>query len=386
MRATTAAYVNAYQTGATYVARVEVLNASGTILRDSSTFEVVSGIIEVDRSASFRRRLSRLVLLDLDGTITPDQASDLFSVTSGNEIRIYAGYRVDGVDALYSQGIFGLEGAEVEDTLDGVTVTLSAFDRSRKVSRNKSYRPFIITQAENTIAAARRFLEDRMPGVVISAPTTTFTTPYTVIDAERDPWEVLQDLMRSIGFEIFFNTDGVCVMQIEPDPDNVNLAISWTYQEGTTATTLRINRSSSNEDVPNFVIVTGENSYNITPARGLAWDNDQTSSTYAGDPTAVPPVPPGSYGLVLESTTDKLVSTQAQANAAAASRLTSVKGATEVVTFSIVPNPAHEEGDLVRVVRSRTNLDARLVVERFSIPLQSQGSPEMAMTTRKRKI
>lgn len=386
MRAVPDGYEAAYAHGAVYVARVEVLNSLYTVIADSSTFLVDDGSIEVDRSASFRRRLDNLVIVDINGTLVPNEADDMFSVTSGNLIKVYTGYRIRGVDYLFSQGVFMLEGADAEDSLRGITITLSAFDLSRKLARNKYTRPFPITNNENTVDAAKRILNDRIPGLAIISTSTTFTTPYAVLDVEADPNDEVSELMKSIGYEFFFNPDGLPVLQPEPDPDDSTFPTTWTYEGGSSGTLLRVNRASSNENVPNYIVVTGQSTYNITPARGASWDDDTSSPTYAGNPESDPVVPPGPYGLVPDFVKDPRVSTASQALASAQGRLLKNKGKTEMTNVWIVPNPAHVEGDVFRAVRPTTGLDTRLVIEKMTIPLKATGAPEMPLVTRKRKV
>jgi hypothetical protein len=356
--------------------KVEIYSPGGNLLADSKTFNVVSGSITVDGSANFQRYVSSLVIADATGLWVPRLAADVFSVTSSNEMKIYSGMMVNGVPEMLLQGIFGLQGADVEDKPDGLTITLTAYDRGRSYSRAKLTAPYTINNGTNTLTAINSLLQFvKANALIILSPDPGFTLPYQVLDEGADPWDSAIGMAQAIGFDLWMNWDGTIYLRKTLDPNDKTFPTIWTYAEGVDSVLTGIKRGFSNDEAFNGQIVTGENPYNITPARGEAWDTDPTSPTYYLGP----------YGKVPEFTHDAKIMTNAQAVAAATARLNQRKGATELMEFSIVPNHAHEVGDVVQITRAKSGVNSTYLLDKFVIGLGATAGA-MTITTRQRRV
>lgn len=360
----------------------------------SDDFNVVGGIITVDGSASIQRRLDNLMIVDASGDLVPDEVTDLFSVVSNNELRVYTGMEVPDLDVtvLLLQGIFGLEGATVEDSGGSLTITLSAYDRARQISRSKLTVPKKLAASNppttTAITAAQQLIIDARSGGAGWAPQFKVQgidpgklSPYdkggipeVILDEGTDPWEAARKIISDIGWEMFMDWDGQILMRPVLDPNSDALTSSWTYAEGIDSTLIGLVRGFSNEEAFNGQIVTGENSSNGFPARGQAWDDDSASPTWYLGP----------YGKVPEFYRTELVRTDAQAAEVAKARLNQRKGANERMQFSIVPNHAHEVGDVVTITRARSKVDRTYIIDSFSLALGATGG-DMVITTRQRK-
>jgi hypothetical protein len=368
------------------VARVEVLNQAGAVVLDSASsatpLQVTGGSITVDGSASFRRYISDLTIVDPTGTLVPTRATDPFSAVANNELRLSVGILVDGTAEYVPQGIFHLEGATVEDTPAGLTITLSAYDRARRYSRARRVTPkrFDQNAATPIYTAIGELLSEAVPGTTVNHSSPAHLTTEQVIDVGADPWEAARDLADSMGHELFFDRLGGCQLAAVPDPALI-AAPHWTYAEGVTSALLSVHREQSNEETYNGVVVTGENPASAEPVRVLVTDDDPASPTYWL----------GAYGKVPEFWQSDKVRSVDQATAAGLGRLNRYKGGTEMVTFSIVPNPAIEPGDAVRVVRARSKMPATgpgselLIVDRYSISLGATGGA-MTVGCRQRRL
>lgn len=382
MRTISATFAGQLRRGFQLAAFVEVWGPAG-LLADSDDFTVTGGRITVDGSASIQRRLEGLVVVDNSGELVPNDATDLFSVVSSNELRVYTGMVNPNtlVPELLLQGIFGLEGAQVEDVDGRLTITLSAYDRARQISRAKlvvqqklaaSNPPTTtaFTSATALIAAAR-------PGTnvkIVGGVDPQFGHPEIVLDEGADPWEAARKIISDVGWELFMDWDGQAVLRPVLDPNSATLSSVWTYAEGVDSTLLGVVRGFTNEESFNIQVVTGENTSNATPARGIAYDNDIASPTWWQGP----------YGPVPEFYTSELIRTDAQANAVALARLNQRKGANEMMQFGIVPNHAHEYGDVVTITRARSQVNRTYIIEGFGIGLSASEGP-MQITTRQRK-
>jgi hypothetical protein len=324
---------------------------------------VVAGVVEVDGTASVRRR-ANLTVVDRDGT-----ALSALSVY-GRELRVYRGIQfVDGTTESLALGVFRISAVRVNDGDGDRKISVAGFDRSRIVARNRFESPYTIAAGTNYSTAINDLLVSRYPSIVTSLAITSLTTPTLVFDQGADPWQSASDMATSLGCELFFDPTGVCIMRPVPDP--TTSPVVWSYVDGAGASVLSVNDDASDEPGYNGVVVDGEPP-NAPPVHSVVYDLNTTSPTYALGP----------YGKVPLFYRSQYITTQAQADAAAAAILLTQRGGTEQVKFTCIPHPAHEVGDLVRVADSSIALDDNYLLESFSIPLDLSA---MMVTTRKRR-
>lgn len=353
--------------------RAELL-AGGTVI---DQLPVHAGSIEVDGSASIRRRCT-IEVADATGDYVPDRAGDLIT-PFGNEVRLYRGIIYpDGAEEVVPLGVFMITAVDVKDTATGPVLSIEGYDRARKVERARFTTGYVVTAGANYAAAIRDLLRSRVPTIEFSptdytgwAQQTTRTTPQLVFQEQEDPWRAARSMAASIGRQLFFNPDGVCVMPVEPFISTS--AVTWTYAEGEEATILALSNRWQAEGVYNHVIVTGETTTNVAPVRGEAYDGDPASPTYIGGP----------MGDVPYFYASPLITSTAQANEAAESVLRRVTGSTEIIAFPAIVNPAHEAGDIVAIVREASKVNDLFILDRLTIPL-SPAEPMSAVARRQR--
>ena len=382
MRAHDAAYDAAIAAGYQFAARLELLDQSTVVAsseEDSDTeLLLVGGSVIADRTADHRRTFNAQLAMR-DGSLIPNQGDDLLSSVGGREVRIQTGLWIPGESEprLFDQGIFSIDEPESNDTRDELTLTLRGTDRSARVAAGLLTAPKVISNGEPILDQAAELITDAYSAAIIERPSNPETGVRMVLDVGTDPWKKSIELVRAIGFETYVQPYGSFVFQVEPDPTTATPV--WEYREDVgvetpQATFIRINRRQSSRQAYNGYIVIGENTFGITPARGIAWDDDPDSPTYYLGTYGRRPAPPE---------TSKIAHTQAQVNAAALAGLRRVLGASEVVTWSAVANPALEEGDVVRLQRGRSNIDSALLIDRIVFSL-STGA--MECTSRERRL
>lgn len=371
--------------GYTTAALVEVYGPGQNKLSDSTVFQVVDGSITVDSTADIHRRLDKLRLVDLTGELVPTKVSDLFSPVSGNEVRVYTGLEVPGYgNIVLPQGVFVLEGADVEDSAEGLTVSLSAYDRAHRIGWQQLEAPILIPASSPPTTTALTAVQALLAGLGTQAPLVyvlpgyadpQLGIPETKLPDGTDRWKAGLDILASIGWTMFFDEIGWVQMRPIPDPNAAGLAVDWTYSEGSTATILGLARGFSNEPVYNVQIVTGSNTAAGFPARGIAEDTDPLSPTWIGGP----------FGRKPEFTTMQMLTTDAQAAAAALGRLNQRKGVQETMEIEVVPNPAHEAFDVIAVNRALSKVASQYIVDKFNLGLGVSSGP-MKITCRPRRI
>lgn len=370
----------------------------GTVI--ASSISVSGGEVTVDASAQFRRSC-RLQLSAFSGgagrvtdesgltadqiqqlrdSLIPGKAGDPAS-PYGNAVRVWRGLSVPGHSNatlqndwyLWELGVFRLARADVED--DGTPqLSVTGYDRSRTVSRNKLTAPWVVSSGTNWGDAIVALVKDRDPRAPARAHSVTATAPATVVvDPESDPWTVATEWAAAAGQEVFFDNAGYLV--IRPEPDTASSPIAWEYSDaaGGNAVLLGVGRSMTDEPGYNGVVLTAESTTLPAPLRAEAWDLNPSSPTYSQ----------GAYGRVPKFVSNPYVGTQAQADAAAQAELLRSAGGTERVSIACVPNPAHEAGDVIRVSRPLSRIDHVGIIESMTIPL-APGDP-MSITCRERR-
>lgn len=335
------------------------------------TLDIGEGNVRVEDAAVRRRFDARLV--DPDGTLTPDDASDLLA-PFGNEIKIYRGIRFDsGTEEYLSLGVFGLDDIKIDDSGETLGLTIEGYDRAHKVQKAKFVTEYVVASGTNYATAIQDLILSRFPAAQFNFISTTRTTPKLVFEAGSDPWEAARKMAGNIGCDLFFDTSGICKLVAIVDPTTAS--VDWRYAEGAEAMFLYINKRMTNEGVYNHVIVTGESTENTSgPVRAEAKDDNPASPTYYL----------GDFGDVVYFQASEFITTQSQAQDVANARLQKVLGASEEVRILNVPHPAHEIDDVIEIVRAKSKIDARYVIDGLTIPLVEQRG--MDISTRKRKV
>lgn len=370
----------------------QIENGDGQVL--AWQFGIEGGDVTIDRTAQFRRSLKMTVtpygasgtltdpeeLEQLAKTLIPRDGNDAFA-PYGNKVRLWynmsvLGYvnPVDGSDMYqFSLGVFRLSDVTVDD--DGVPqMTVTAYDDSRTISRNKTVVPWIVAAGTNYGDAIIALCTDRLPGLQAKPHTITATTPQIILDSESDPWKAATEWAAACGAEVYFDRNGYLTIQDEPDPETD--PVSWVYDDGGSnpnSVLLSTGRSMSDDPGYNGIVLTSESNTLQFPVRIELWDDDPSSPTFALGP----------YGKVPYFESNPLVVDYTQGGAAARARLLQIMGGTESVSFAAVPNPAHEASDVVRVIRPLSLTDSTAVIDSLVIPLDVKDA--MTVRTRERR-
>lgn len=372
MRPVSSQFLSALRQSHKVIQRVDVYRGTALIL----TLPVIAGKVDVDTSNSVQRRCT-ITAVDTTGLLTPADAAATLA-PFGNEIRLFRGIEYpDGTQEMVPVGVFGISDVEVKDEGAGIEIEVSGFDRARKVARNRFTDIYTVTAGTNYATAIRDLVNSRVPGLTFNFMVTTRTAPALTFQVGDDPWEKAQDMADSLGAELFFDGEGVCVLRPVIDPETA--PVVYDYTEGQVSNLISLSRSLTDEQTYNLVVAAGEpadpadGSEPPAPARGVAQDDDPASPTWVGGP----------YGVVPKFFVSPFIATDAQAVDAAKASLLRSLGGTEVVAFDALVNPAHEVGDVVQVTRGASRANARYVIDSFTIPLDANST--MSVTTRKRR-
>lgn len=282
-------------------------------------------------------------------------------------------YTIAQVDEYVPLGVFLITDVDVVDGEQGIRVDVQGSDRSLRVARARWTRPYQIASGSNAATAVADLLASRYDDVITGFPSTSETVGQTVLgtETENDPWRDAVKIAQAAGFDLYFDGDGVARM--DPAEDYETATPDEVYLENDEAMILSLTRRLSNERTYNGVIATAEGSDVGDTFRAEAWDDDPASPTYRFGPFGEAP-------LFFSS---PLITSQEQAQAAAESRLSKIKGATEAVDWAQIVDPSLDVGDVIEVRNTGAKVSRLMVLDRLTIPLDpSQPMAAVARTVR----
>lgn len=334
-----------------------VVQNSGTVIQ---SINPMGGSVSVDSRRDVRRTCTDLILANGPGDdLIPANASAPLSPLTDNEVALYRGIRyADGSVEEVPLGVFGFDSFDAQDGREGPTLTLTGLaDRSRIVTRSRWWAPYTIaagTPLGTAIQAALRNRWPACPNLTIAGSATVGALVVFTEGADSDPWKDLCGLASGHGMELFFDAAGTPVLR--PIPSALSSNLDATYQDGSNAVLLDVKRSVSATDSSyNGVVVTGETVEGQAPVRSILWDGG-----------TIPARPrPMFY-------TSSFITTQAQADTTCRSLLSGVKGATEIVSWSQVVNPALDVWDLVRIIHPAVKASTDVFLDSLTIPFSAK--------------
>lgn len=362
MQATTPEFRAEIQKSHTVYAYVDAITPNQKTRR----LTVTSGSnVTVDATAQVRRYCT-INIVDPKGDI-----EDTLSIP-GTEVRPYRGVEyANGEIEVCPLGVMRISQVQFVDSVGGSRIIqIQAFDRSRTVSRDQFTVPWIIAAGTNIVDAIQAILGRTFDDLEYDAISTTLTTTSPkMYDAQSDPWSACTELARSIGCDIYFDPVGHVVIAPPVDIDALP-APDFSYVEGEGNTITDIQKTYTDEPGYNGVVLVGESvGDEKPPVMSIQWDTEPTSPTYHLGP----------YGEVPYFTQDQNIKTQADADNAALAILKGLLGFSVQLTVNSIFNPALDAGDIVKVVRARSNVDALYVIDGIQQPLSASDIAQIIL-------
>lgn len=326
----------------------------------------IGGRVDVSRQQV--RRSGTIDFLDIAGAVAASDVKALFQPLI-TEIRPWVGLRYwDGLDSEYVP-----IGTLVVTNIDGVypQISVQGYDRMWMVGPfTKAY----VTAAGQTIAdAIGSILSQQLPASRLDLSgivTTEHVTSNILYSEQDDAAAAVHNLATAAGQIIYCNPLGVFTTGPESTTDDDPV---MTYAPGSASTMLRPTPKIDASNAYNAVVFTSEGGGSV-PLRGYAEDTDPNSITYV---TRV-----GVRPLFASS---PLITTQAQANLAAQTRLHNVLGIPDTLTQPVIPNPALEAGDVIMVTDLSQNINYPVIIDSFPAAMRAADGAQV-LTCRSRII
>lgn len=324
-----------------------------TLLDDD--IPVSAGSEEVDRGSNVPERITLTVPVRANGVdYTPDSVFSPLAA-NGQMLRMSVGIGVGlGLVEWLQRGWYVITDSERK----GDVVEVQAAGLLWKIQEARLAAPL---QADTSFTTTIRSLVEPALTVVFDTALADRAVVGTV-NFDGDRLEALTSTLNSWPATADVTSDGYLYVTTADDAAAVSLALS----SGPGGIVISRTGASTRDGVYNAVVVQGTKADGGL-VRGVVYDFDGPKRS--GGPFNELPVP-----LYFDS---PLITTQAQANQAAASRLKTLKRKTSA-TFDVemVPHPALQAGD-------RVTLDGMAcIVEKLRLPLTASGG-SMNLTARK---
>lgn len=344
---------------------VTVYNQAGVAI---VTVPVSTATVTVDRHSPNRR----VADLTVEGTAAQTIATLLptspLSVLApfGNELQLQSGILTANGWQYVSLGHFVIVTATSADSLTDLVVTLHCVDLSWLVGSRKFKGPYNLPAAGGNIAAElQALINTTFPAtravVLFNIQASAGTVPSgSSFNQGEDPWQAAQSIAGDMGYELFFDVYGNVVAYPTPVPSV--LSPQWAFVESDPPARVSAPPQS------NFTSITSaftrDGIYNDFTVNGTG--SGQTSGTVGGIAADTNPGSPtfvgGPFGDVSSFVTTNLVTTNAQAQAAAQNALAISLSSAWQITITCPPNPLFDVDDVVLVTRARLGLNQTPVV------------------------
>lgn len=366
MYPTSAAFKTAVVADHIVIGKAEIWSADRKLV----DLDIDTGKVSVNTSSAIRRTCEVHITTDrTTNNLVPDNGFD-FLAPFGNQLRLYRGIQyTDGTEEFIPLGVFVITEVDVKDTNDGVSMSIRGEDKSIIVSRNKWTSAYQMVNG-TLEASLTALLQNRYVDIETNFPTTNITINQIVLgaDSNLDPWKDAVGIAELVGYDLFFDVNGICTMKQFPTLDAASVVATYKEGDGTTITSL--DRKISTKETYNGVIYTVEGSQVTTPVRVEVWDEDTTSPTYRY----------GVFGSVPTFITTNLIGTSAEAIKAATLLLNTYIGQQEVITFESIVDPSLDVNDVIYVKSEGAKVDRTVIIDTMDIPLEYTGS--LSVTTR----
>lgn len=342
------------------VARVRVVapGQSGTN-PDGRVLGIEDGTVTLDATAQVRGTLD----FTTPGAGWDPRAGRSDLLPYGSELFVERGIRIaTGKLEYVPLGYFRIWEVDQENVPNG-DLRITAQDRMSAIidARFTAPRQYPASAIAGTVVTD--LVTEVLPQVVVDWQAVNGPLGRSVV-SEDDRYAFLNDIVTSLGAVWYFGEDGHLVVKPAPDPTEPVYVVNG-GRAGVLSTAAR---SVSREGVYNAVVATGEAADDTPPVTAIAYDNSPDSPTYWG----------GAFGQVPEFYSSPLLTTVDGARSAAETLLAQAIGLPYNLNFGMVPDPALEPLDVVRLIYP--GFAEVHVLDQVAIPLTAAGT--MTATTR----
>lgn len=321
---------------------------------------VSEGNVRMDRKAAIRRSGSITIP---DRSLVPAFNSNLNPY--GTEVRIRQGIVYpNGDEELIPVGVFILDTTSWEEA-QGPVPSIEIFDRSMVMGRAQ-----VGATADFSGMTPKEVIEHLMgyfwPELSVTFDEANLTmasnlpNPGGTTYTSGNAWDAVQDMARKLGGEIYFDTEGLPVVNKIPvlNEDITSLDAVWTVDTGETGILRTAKRSITRKDVYNSVYVTGAATEGgVVPTAHVVNTNPNSPTDRNG--------PFRKMGIRIS---DNSLTTDEMCTQLALQKLAEYTKLAKTLDFTCIGNPAVEPGDIV-LVKFLDDSQELGLIETIGLPL-----------------
>jgi len=327
---------------------------------------IVEGDVTFDVNSDVNASCDLTVSLDWPYTASSTGApygQELFierGIEYGNGIREYVGL-----------GYFRINSVEQGNAPRG-NLRISGEDRMSMLRDARPLAPVFYGSTSTVGSVIDGVVQGAIPGATTVYPDWD---PYSITLGadhilEDDRIKFLTDIVTAYGRVMYFDYKGRFVVKQIPVADPYSPA--YEIRVGRKGVLCSMSRRLDRDGVYNAVVATGEPVGDQPPVRAVAFDLVTTSPTYYNGP----------FGSVPRFFSSSFLQTEAQCQSAAQSLLGSSTGLPYVVSLGVVPNPALEGWDVLKVTYDDNRIAEIHVVDTITYAMSAAGN--MNINTRKK--
>lgn len=376
---------------------------------------VETGTVTIDDTGIQRRRAnvtvaptSGVLPTSVYSALTPFRNLVLLYYAVGTQDNPLPPYGSGAVPSnAYLLGTFVLTDVDVDLENSGdVKITMDLQDLSQDISRRVLLKPYVTNNGILMTRAVQELLEfatssglqslpyfvpDANPALTSGGegPDTLYAAGYTW-DEGQDPWQAAQQMSEACGMQLYFGPAGATIMSYIPNP--AATPTCWSYVSGLAPNPwvngvgyigpmlTSCKRTFSQSQVFNFVEYVVEGA-NANPSPDLLYTGTSFLAQIGDEDPQSPTNVNGPYGVAGDVQFDQINYQQSVALVAAKARLRRDLGAADMVTFTAMPNPAHEAYDVISVQAPEIGLNQLYVIDTVELPLDA--GKDMTVTARR---
>ena len=313
---------------------------TGTSPLGGIELRLIDGDVQLDGRADIRSTLDCTVAAvdpDTGALLWPEQSDAPLTPYGATELYVERGLAFGGGSIEYvSLGYFRIDDVEQPEAPDG-PIQLAGTDRMSNIIDAKLTAPLQFPASTTYGELIEELVTDAYADAEIEWDDTDVEGDAIgrVVVVESDRYAKIKEFVTAVGKVAYFDHRGIMVIRTPPDPTSP----LWTVSRGRGGVLVKASRSISRQGVYNGVIAIGEAFDTAEPARGLAVDDDPASPTYWG----------GAFGKIAREFASPLLTSDSQAELAAATVLRRSLGLPYNVEFDAIPNPALEPDDPIAI-------------------------------------
>lgn len=291
-------------------------------------------------------------------------------------------------------GLLEMATTTVDDTSIDMTITFQLYDRSWIISQRKFLQPYNIPAASGNfvdeITTLLNTVWGSSPALQFNITPTSATVPTASYNQGADPWQAALDMANAVGYELFFDRNGIVVGYPIPDPSTQ--PVVWNFAEDDVSAqgtyNHAIGQTPYQTPIATQVTFTRDRVYNnvyvaATGTQNLPGSASGSSAPFQVNAADTNPKSPtyylGKMGDVPEFVQSSLATTTATAQAMADNLLQAALAQAWQIMVTAPQNPLIEIDDVVTVSRSRLGLsNQKMVVDRITTSVRYDATTQIS--------